>query len=570
MLKGQRLRYKIFLMPLIFFLGVSTAFAAIISPTVIPSPALPGRAGQELRSDLFPAPRVSRPRVTEPEQQVFPEADKIHFKLTRVTFEGNTVFTKQELQKIFQPYVNKTISLHELIELVHQVTVKYRTAGYILSRAILPPQKIKNGVVHIKIIEGFVSNVTISGKPGNAKALLEAYGQHILQSRPLKFQVLERYVLLANDLPGMDVQAVINPSKNIPAGADLTLVAQQSRVGGSLSYDNYGTRYEGPNEFLAGASLYSLLTAGQSDAVRFAAATQNQEMEFSEFIHAQPLGTNGMRFLIGGDYTKTRPGFVLEPLEIVGNNGLLFTDVSYPLIRSRSRNVSLHTGFSYQNVTATILGGPFYQDRMRNVVVGGTFDNFDDWRGITTVILNLTQGFDIWGAHDHFNQSRPEGSSTFTKTNAVLSRLQGFGSRYSVLGVISGQYGFSPLLATEQFGVGGPDIGRGYDPSEIIGDQGVSGKLEFRIDTAPGFRFLNSVQYYVFYDAGVVWNLDTLNLPARQDLASIGGGIRFNFVPQLTGNFYIAKPLTRQVSTMVILGENPNQIRSFFQIAANI
>lgn len=33
------------------------------------------------------------------------------------------------------------------------------------------------------------------------------------------------------------------------------------------------------------------------------------------------------------------------------------------------------------------------------------------------------------------------------------------------------------LLSPKQFGVGGSQFGRGYDPSEITGDSGVAGKV---------------------------------------------------------------------------------------------
>ncbi len=73
----------------------------------------------------------------------------------------------------------------------------------------------------------------------------------------------------------------------------------------------------------------------------------------------------------------------------------------------------------------------------------------------------------------------------------------------------------------------------------------------------------------VFYDIGSVKNVDSINLPAYQSAASTGIGARFAFIPQLNGNFFIAKPLTTPVSTLVAEHENGNRISGFFQIVAS-
>ncbi len=51
-----------------------------------------------------------------------------------------------------------------------------------------------------------------------------------------------------------------------------------------------------------------------------------------------------------------------------------------------------------------------------------------------------------------------------------------------------GQYSFAPLITGEQIAFGVPQIGRGYDPGAITGDNGVGGSIELRDD----FHFTNS------------------------------------------------------------------------------
>lgn len=530
----------------------------------------PGRISNQLQQKTLYTPAVTPKPQFAKEPGTIPQGSKIHFVLRDVKFVGNTVFTTKELETVFASSLNHDITLSALQAKVHAITVKYREAGYILSRAFLPPQVIRKGSVTVQIVEGFVSKVAVQGDPGKAKPLLEAYGKHVMQSKPLKFQDLERYALLANDLPGYTIKSVLTPSATTPGGADLTLVVDRRKASGLVSYDNYGTRYIGPLETTVSASLYSIFTGGDLNSGRFTVTSKTKQLHFAELIHDQPVGTQGLRWQLGSDYAETRPGFILTPADIIGRNFLLFTTFNYPWLRERNKNLMLYTRANYQNVTATILGGPFYQDRIRSLVLGGLFDNIDSYHGINTVGLNATHGFPIFGAHDHFYQSRPDGQASYTRLNLNISRLQALNTRWSIFGAIQGQYSFQPLLATEQFGFGGPDFGRGYDPSEIVGDKGAAGKVELRLDTSPSWRFLNAIEYYAFVDAGIIRNISTVGQPAQQSAISTGVGARITFLPQVSGNLFLGKPLTRSVATLDALDRNGTAARIFFQITASI
>ena len=109
-----------------------------------------------------------------------------------------------------------------------------------------------------------------------------------MQSRPLKDSDLEHYLLLADDLPGITVKAVITPSPTIPDSADLTLVVERKIVNAYLAYDNYGTRYLGPQEISYGAAFNSILLPGDSNAFHFTTTSQRKEVQFAEFVHGCP------------------------------------------------------------------------------------------------------------------------------------------------------------------------------------------------------------------------------------------------------------------------------------------
>jgi hemolysin activation/secretion protein len=94
---------------------------------------------------------------------------------------------------------------------------------------------------------------------------------------------------------------------------------------------------------------------------------------------------------------------------------------------------------------------------------------------------------------------------------------------------LDGQASIEPLIANEQFAIGGADSVRGYLEAEELGDSGFSGSLELRtVSLVPyvGDRFQDLYALF-FYDFALVTLVDALPGQAdRADLASLGLGLR--------------------------------------------
>lgn len=566
------LLFVLFIVEGFFPLSCAAAVPGIVPQTLnrITDVSSPGIVQQRLGAKIRPYQQSAAPNLVQPTEKK-PETpeQKIKLKLTRVIIKGNTTYTNEQLQTIFASSLNKTISLADLQNMVQEITKKYRSAGYVLSRAILPPQVITNGVVTVQVIEGFISDVKLEGNFGITKAYLTKYTKHLTRIRPFQISYLERDMLLINDMSGLSVKAVIQPSKTVPGGADLLLFVDRTHGQAFVSYDNFGTRFIGPQEVTVSGSLYSMMFPGDNNTLRYVTVPTSTELQLIEFLHSQPLGIHGLRTTIGGNYSATHPLFTLASSDVLGNSTYIFGDFSYPIVRTRSENIFLHSTLNYQNVNSTILGFPFYNDRLRSIVLGGSIDGTDRWKGVNSFGTDFEQGFDIMGADQHVRQSRLKGVPNFTKVSLNGSRIQWINSRLSFLGAFQAQYSCNPLLATEQYAYGGSDFGRGYDPAAIVGDDGLAAKLEARWSMNPEWRWLQALQPYLFYDAGMIWNRDAINLPAKQHANSTGLGIRFNFMPQVTGNFFIAKPLTFPVQTQVAMGESGYLWRTFFQITVS-
>jgi len=504
-------------------------------------------------------------------------AGQIQFVLHGVIIKGSTIYSKQELEWLFKGYLGKKVSIQDLQNLADAITVKYRNDGYISSKAIIPPQRIneKQGVVIIQVVEGVISEVAISGYADGADGILLGYGEQLKKKRPVRIQDIERYVLLANDLPGFDVKAILTPSQTVVGGTKLTFATATKKADVSVSYDNRGTRYLGPNEATASLTINNITQAGDRVTLRTLDTTSNDELRYEQLTYDRPLGDNGMLLSLTGSYTKTYPGFTLKDLDLEGTSKYFSAGVSYPWLRTRRTNVYTDLLFDYLNGDTDFTTGEIFNDKIRSLRVRGYVDHLDNAKGFNSASLQLSKGLSILGASEIGQSdplSRPNGEPDYTKVNLDLSRLQQFNETFALLAALSGQYSFNEqLLSAEEFGFGGSIFGRGYDPYEISGDEGMAGKLEFEINTFPGYSVLKYIQYYVFYDIGVVWNVgDTLDQPERASGTSTGAGGRVQFNKYFSGNVEADKPLTREVQTEEDAGHNGKDWRYYFGLTAHL
>lgn len=552
-------------------ISINTVWAQI--PT-LPGPVQPSQIGRALKSqepDLTPSVLTPIQTPVEPsEKALSAQAQKIKFHLKRIILLGNHTYSTRELEFIYKPFLGKEITVQQLFNIVQAITNFYRNNGYILSRAILPPQHVKGGVVKIRIIEGYIDKANVSGTPLGAKCLVQHMGDRITECRPLKLERLEKYMLLANEIPGTSVQAVLAPSKTQTGAADLNLVTVNTPFMGYLSYDNYGTLYIGPQQMTANLQANSMLVAGDMSQMTVVKTPRGQELTYLDGSYSMPLNPDGIRWLIGGTRVKTHPLFVLEPAEIDGLYVNYYTMLYFPSIRTRSSSLTYRLGFNYLNSPVTALQQPLYSDSLRSLDAGLTYNFADSYKGFNLISGDIRQGLPIWGYSSNSNiqtarTSRPGGRGDYTKFTVTLSRVQTLKYNFSLYGLFQGQYAFSALLAEEQFAFGGPILGRGYDVAELIADRGIAGSLELRYDHTFE-KILQNIQLYIFYDGGILWNYYFVGgVPTKQSATSTGIGMRFNMTKYISGNVMWTQVLTKQITAESFRGQGRNP-RVFFSV----
>ena len=84
--------------------------------------------------------------------------------LQSVVVEGSTIYSNEDLAGVYRELLGREVTLAQVFKVADTITARYRNDGYILSRAILPPQTISDGAVRIRIVEGYIDDVRIEGE----------------------------------------------------------------------------------------------------------------------------------------------------------------------------------------------------------------------------------------------------------------------------------------------------------------------------------------------------------------------------------------------------------------------
>ncbi len=504
-------------------------------------PVDPSRIQQDL-----PLPEIpSRPQeIVIPRQEEAtppPGAAEVRFVLTSLAIDGVTAFPPERVQALYQAKLNTEISLADLYGIAEALNGLYRREGYILSRAVVPEQKIQQGAARIQVIEGFVEAVKFVGASPAQEQRLRGFGEWIQRSRPLKLSVLERNLLLMNDLAGYQVQAALSAGQEV-GGTVLTLRLTYDPFDPFFEVNNWAPEAVGPVRLQGGVFFNSLMNQGER--IGLSAATTPfdfEELANGRFDFQIPIGFDGVTLSTSTSYTGTQPGALLKPFRITGESYNFNLGLSYPIIRSRQLNLFLNGLFDVTNTTTdTRFLGPsitLSQDRIRSVRVGAAVDTIYAL-GFTAASILLSQGLSGFGARlagtPNAPLSRANGQATGFKMNLNFSQFLRLPQDFNLLLTGTGQVASTSLLVSEQFGLGGPSFGSAYNPSQLLGDDGYGLRLEVQRPISYGVGTTPMIsQPYTFVDYGQVFlKKPTAAEPGNQELASAGLGLR-----QFIGNY---------------------------------
>lgn len=501
-----------------------------------------------------------------------PQFADIRFTLSRAQFDGLGQIDPSMLDGTWSGLVGQELPVAAVCDIRDRAATALRRAGY-LAAVQVPAQTIEDGVVRFDVVLARLGSVQVRGDAGPSEAALQKYINKLVGQPVFNIEEAERYLLLARDIPGLDVRLTLRPApreEGAPAGVVVGVFdVVRTPIYVDVNAQNYGSESVGRYGLL-GRVRFNGLTGLGDETVLSAYATSDFDEQFVlQGNHEFRLGSEGLTVGAGMTYAWTQPDVpgpnVFESDTLVGN-----IYARYPFIRSQTSNLYGTVGFDLIDQKIDFTGLPLSEDKLRVINARLDFSTIDEdsvlGRGgysafepklATFATLEVRQGLSGLGASEScgvgfVNCTQPgvvPPSRLDADPSAFVIRFEGqVDYRPNPLLKFSlkprAQYTSDPLLSYEQFSGGNYTVGRGYDPGAVIGDSGFGGHVEVAYgslipETPDGFAF----QYYAFADHISTWTRNVGGDP--QSLTSVGAGVRATIGRQGTLDAFVAVPLER-------------------------
>ena len=498
-----------------------------------------------------------------------PQFADLRFTLQRAEFSGLEAIDGSLVDLAWRDMVGQELPVAAVCEIRDRAATILRRAGY-LAAVQVPAQTIEDGTVNFDVLLARLADVQVRGDAGPSEQVLRRYIAKLTGQPVFDIDDAERYLLLARDIPGLDVRLALQPvARGTGQPGDVVGVVNVTRtpVYADLNIQNFGSKAVGRFGGLARVRANGLTGLADETTLSFFATEDFTEQLVGSVQHSFKVGSEGLTLGGAFTYAKTKPdiGFRLISDTIVAN-----AYAAYPFIRSQRGNLFGTVGLEYIDQTIDTLGVRTNEDTLAVLYARGDFSLVDTasivGRGGYSAVeprygmvgsLELRQGLDILGASPGCG---PGFVRCLPPVTVIPTRADGDPTAFVVRGEAKIDWRPTPLLALslkprfqwspdalfsyEEISGGNYTSGRGYDPGTIIGDSGYGLQAEVAYGSLmPRTPNGIAVQPFAFLDMMAVWNK---NVPFDPDrIYSAGGGVRATIGRHATLDSYLAVPLER-------------------------
>ncbi|MEM7727468.1 MAG: ShlB/FhaC/HecB family hemolysin secretion/activation protein [Cyanobacteria bacterium P01_A01_bin.45] len=498
--------------------------------------------------ELLPPPKS--PNQETPPLRDIPQTIQVReFKVL-----GSTIFSKKQIDRVIQEFLNRPLTIAQLYQVRSAITQLYVKAGYITSGAYIPPQKFTDGVLEIQIIEGKLEDIEVRGN----RRLKSSYIRSRLRAstkQPLnRDRLLQALQLLQLDPLIENLSAELATGTNPGESLLQIRVKEVNTFNTTLTLDNARSTSVGSFRREIQISEANLLGIGDGISAEYVNTDGSDAFNFNYTIPINPQ--NGT---ITISYGFSDNNVIEEPFSILDiESDSRYYELAFrqPITRTPNEEFALGVILSRRESQALYLDEfgeqlPFpvsgADDEGRTKVNALRF--FQDWthRDAQQVFALRSQfsiGFD--GLNSTTNQGLPDTSFYAWRLQAQWVRLLARDTLFLLRSDL--QFADRPIVAFEQFGLGGVQSVRGYRQDALLKDNGIFASAEVRIPIVRFRQKNNLLQLTPFVDFGSGWNRS-----GRQDdnssldtntLLSLGLGVRLQLQDYLTARVDWGIPLT--------------------------
>ncbi|MDM8561388.1 ShlB/FhaC/HecB family hemolysin secretion/activation protein [Candidatus Parabeggiatoa sp. HSG14] len=543
-------------------LGITLLLALLSSHLLAADPGIDRMDRESLNSDMLGEDESSPVLPPLPDLPPIPLNNAPLSSVANITvnqfeFEGNKEFTDKELISITQDYIGKEISAEQLQEVKNLITRRYIEKGYINSGAIIPDQKVDDNVVKIKIIEGRLLEVDVTGN----ESLRKAYVKERLESekgKALNINELQDRLQLLQQNPRFDrINAELGPGVKLGEGILKIDVKEARPYHFGFKFNNHRSpsvgAYRGEIDF-SHNNLTGLFgnQKGWGDTFYLRYGMTEGLKDYS-LRYDFPLNRNDTT--LSFHVERSDSDVVESPfnlLDVESEADTYAVTITHPLLKKPQESFGVAVRFEKRSSKTFLLGKPFsFSPGVRDGESDLAVIRFSqDWLNRSrTHVLAARSSFNV-GVNALESTINEDGTpdSQFFSWLGQFQWVQRLDNVFKDIDILKNsqtvfrtdlQWADQDLLPLEKFSVGGASTVRGYRENYLTRDRGLVSSLEWRIPLPKSMNVPlpwisknpedGRIEFAPFVDYGRSWNADS-ETPGFKDIYSIGLGLRWTAI----------------------------------------
>jgi hemolysin activation/secretion protein len=471
------------------------------------------------------------------------------FDVNEIRVLGNSTLAAIDIERAVYPFVGPEKNIEDLNAARAALESVYHAKGFGTVFVDLPEQDVVDGLVRLKVTEGRLAAVRVTGARFFSNRRLLAEMPEARAGVVPNLPELQQQIGAVNAETAERSVVPVLKAGSQPGTVDLSLRVQDHLpLHASVELNNQQTEGTRPLRGLVSIGYDNLFDRLDQVSVQYETAPQQPDqvgvLAANVALHLYTGGPALSLYYIDSKTNVVSAG----TLGVLGKGSIYGLRLPMVFANTADFSSTLTYGLDYKHFLQAITVSPQNGLNTPNSYLELSLDYSAAWRSAhwqTTLDTGAYFGSrQLVDDTAEFAAARFEGRANFFLVRAAAASTYTLPLGFRLTGRVGAQGAVEPLVSNEYFSIAGADGVRGYLESEEFGDDAVKGTLQLASpEWHPLFKELSG-NLFAFFDDGRVNFLQPLaGEPSHAELRSAGAGIDLLFGGNFTGSLSWAYPL---------------------------
>lgn len=483
--------------------------------------------------------------------------ESLSFPINAFDVEGNAILDDDAVRRVVAPFTGENKNFGTVQQALEALEKAYADMGFSTVLVTLPEQRLQDGVVKFKVVEGRLARIEVDKQTYFDEA-------NILRSLPTlkvgetpNIEELAANLAIVGENPAKRSNVVFKPGEHEGDVIANVKTVEQNPLRQAVTLDNTGTLKTGLLRIGYAAQYANLFNRDHvltAQAVTAPEEGHHRDVQIFAASYHAPIYSLGASIDAIAGYSSVDSGDVRTSVgnfAISGSGSVYEIHLNKYLPKLGNWEHKLSTGFSYRLFKTQVN----LVNTNQNLVPPTTIHPLD-------LTYSFTRASEIYNLNGYLSlvQNVPFGTHGKTDDFSVFGVRPGSRASYSLARYgfdfsylykngwqwrfkFTGQTTGDLLVPGEQFGIGGRDSIRGLEERAFANDRGFQSTFEVYTPEFGSKLFKDvKLRALAFVDTGqVVRNKPAVDEVAEMQLTSSGLGMRASYMDNLHLRLDVAK-----------------------------